>query len=163
MTGFFIIWALTLNAFNVNRLFDNLWQKSVALENVSSNRVTLSLLIINCQSLKVTLEWWNIDDISKFFCINCYPAGNCMFKVNDRNTRTRCDICSKLTIKTPERCQWCRRCVLLLTLNIVTPCSSVSIVNFEQANTGWVTTVKYSTIKYSAVTLHVTNIKFCEC
>ena len=26
-----------------------------------------------------------------------------MFKVNIRNTRTRCEICSKLTIKTPER------------------------------------------------------------
>ena len=26
-----------------------------------------------------------------------------MFKVNNRNNRTRCEICSKLTIKTPER------------------------------------------------------------
>ena len=26
-----------------------------------------------------------------------------LFKVNNRNTRTRCEICSKLTIKTPER------------------------------------------------------------
>ena len=26
-----------------------------------------------------------------------------MFKVNNRNTRIRCEICSKLTIKTPER------------------------------------------------------------
>ena len=32
-----------------------------------------------------------------------YPAGNYMFKVNNRNTRTRCEICSKLTIKTPKR------------------------------------------------------------
>ena len=31
-----------------------------------------------------------------------YPAGNYMFKVNNRSTRTRCKICSKLTIKTPE-------------------------------------------------------------
>ena len=30
-------------------------------------------------------------------------AGNYMFKVNNRNTRARCEICSKLTIKTPER------------------------------------------------------------
>ena len=43
-------------------------------------------------------------------------AGNYIFKVNNRNTRTRCEICSKLTIKTPERRQW--------------RCSSV-IVNFE--------------------------------
>ena len=28
-----------------------------------------------------------------------------MFKVNNRNTWTRCEICSKLTIKTPERRQ----------------------------------------------------------
>ena len=33
------------------------------------------------------------------------PVGNYMFKVNNRNTRTRCEICSKLTIKTPERPQ----------------------------------------------------------
>ena len=28
-----------------------------------------------------------------------FPAGNYMFKGNNRNTRTRCEICSKLTIK----------------------------------------------------------------
>ena len=26
-----------------------------------------------------------------------------LFKVNNRNTRERCEVCSKLTIKTPER------------------------------------------------------------
>ena len=31
------------------------------------------------------------------------PVGNYIFKVNNRNTRIRCEICSKLTIKTPER------------------------------------------------------------
>ena len=35
-----------------------------------------------------------------------YPAGNYMFKINNRNTRTRCEMCSKLTIKTPERRHW---------------------------------------------------------
>ena len=33
----------------------------------------------------------------------CLPAGNYMFKVNNRNNRTKCEICSKLTIKTPQR------------------------------------------------------------
>ena len=28
-----------------------------------------------------------------------------LFKVNNRNTRIRCEICSKLAIKTPERRQ----------------------------------------------------------
>ena len=31
-----------------------------------------------------------------------------MFKVNNRNTRTTCEVCSKLTIKTPERRHWRR-------------------------------------------------------
>ena len=45
------------------------------------------------------------------------PAGICLLKVNNRNTRTRCEICLELTIKTPKRSQWCR--------------SGVFIVNFE--------------------------------
>ena len=31
-----------------------------------------------------------------------YPANNHMFKIDIDNTRTRCEICSKLIIKTPE-------------------------------------------------------------
>ena len=30
------------------------------------------------------------------------PVGIYLIKVNNRNTRTRCEICSKLTIKAPE-------------------------------------------------------------
>ena len=37
------------------------------------------------------------------FGANTVPAGIYLLKVNNRNTRTRCEICSKLTIKTPER------------------------------------------------------------
>ena len=51
------------------------------------------------------------------FTYTTNPAGNYMLKVNYRKTRTRCGICSKLTIKIPERRQWCR--------------SGIFIVNFE--------------------------------
>ena len=44
-------------------------------------------------------------------------VGNYMFKVNNINTRTRSEICSKLTIKTPKRRKMRR--------------SGVFIVNFE--------------------------------
>ena len=47
----------------------------------------------------------------------CNPAGNYMFKVTNRNTRTKCETCLKLTIKTPDRRNWRR--------------SGVFIVNFE--------------------------------
>ena len=43
-----------------------------------------------------------------------YPDGNYMFKVDNRNTRTRCEICSKLTVKTPERRNWRRSGVFIL-------------------------------------------------
>ena len=38
---------------------------------------------------------------------NCfdYPDGISLLKVNNRNSRTRCEKCSKLTIKIPERRQ----------------------------------------------------------
>ena len=36
------------------------------------------------------------------------PAGIYLLKVNIRNTRARCEICSDLTIKTPERRHWRR-------------------------------------------------------
>ena len=45
------------------------------------------------------------------------PVSIYLFKFNNRNTRPRCEICSKLTIKTPERRHWRR--------------SGVFIVNFE--------------------------------
>ena len=54
----------------------------------------------------------------------------------NRIFRTRCDICSKSTIKTPERCQWCRSGVFIVKFKHFRPCSSVSIVNFEQLDTG---------------------------
>ena len=37
-----------------------------------------------------------------------------MFNVNNRNTRTRREICSKLTLKTPERRQWRRSDVFII-------------------------------------------------
>ena len=46
-----------------------------------------------------------------------HPVGIYLLKVNNRNTRTRCEIYSKLTIKKPERRQWRR--------------SGIFIVNFE--------------------------------
>ena len=33
---------------------------------------------------------------------NSYPANICLLKFNNKNTGERCEICSKLTIKTPK-------------------------------------------------------------
>ena len=56
-----------------------------------------------------------ISALNKF---RIFPAGIYFFKVNNGNTKTMCEICSKLTMNTPELRQWRR--------------SGVVIVNFEQ-------------------------------
>ena len=60
-----------------------------------------------------------------YVSMNYIPAGNYIIKVKNRITRTRCEICSKLKIKTVEH---------------ISHSDSVSIVNFEQVNAGWVAT-----------------------
>ena len=52
--------------------------------------------------------------------LRIFPTGIYMFKVNNRNTRTRCEICLKLTKKIPEQRQWRR--------------SGVFIVNFKHTS-----------------------------
>ena len=59
------------------------------------------------------------------------PAGIYLLKVNNRNTRTRCEICSNLTIKIPVG----RSGIFIVKLwTYFTPCSTVSIVDFEHVN-----------------------------
>ena len=60
-----------------------------------------------------------------------FPACNYMFKVNNKNTRARYEICSKLTIKTPER-RHGRSGVFIVNFEHIS--HLVSIVNFEQVN-----------------------------
>ena len=54
----------------------------------------------------------------QILCFRPFPAGIYLLKFNNRNTRTRCEICSKLTIKAPERYQYRCSGVFMLTLNI---------------------------------------------
>ena len=45
---------------------------------------------------------------------NINPGNIYLFKVNNGNTRERCEICSELTIETPEQRQWRRSDVFIL-------------------------------------------------
>ena len=54
---------------------------------------------------------------SKSYLIYLILGGIYLLIVDNRNSRTRCEICSKLTIKIPERYHWRR--------------SGIFIVNFE--------------------------------
>ena len=54
---------------------------------------------------------------SSFFDMGRVARMVYLLKVNNKNTETRCKLCSKLTIRTPERHNWCH--------------SGVFIVNFK--------------------------------
>ena len=75
-------------------------------------------LVYMKSSVKVYSEVYfkTLSDIYDGDFLRKYPAGIYLLKVNNKNASTRCKICSKLTIKTPERRQWR---------------SGVFIVNFE--------------------------------
>ena len=65
-----------------------------------------------------------------------------MFKVNNRNNRTRCEICSELTIKTLKRRQYRRSPVFIVNFENI---SHLLLVNFEQVNDGGIISVKIDT------------------
>ena len=65
-----------------------------------------------------------------------------MFKVNNRNNRTRCEICSELTIKTLKRRQYRRSPVFIVNFENI---SQFLLVNFEQVNDGGIISVKIDT------------------
>ena len=64
--------------------------------------------------------------------IKYIPTHIYLFKVNNGNSRKVSEICSKLTIKTPEGSQ--RLCKLLTDFIY---CSGLSTVDFEKVNTDW--------------------------
>ena len=61
-------------------------------------------------------------------------ASNYMFKVSNKNTRTRRDICSKLTIKTLERRHKLCSGVFIVNFEHISHLVLVFIVNFKQVN-----------------------------
>ena len=76
----------------------------------------------------------------KNFSTNIY-----LFIVNNGNTRKRCEICLKLTIKSSQQ----HSTVFIVNVKHVsylfTPFSSISTVGFEQVNVWWVPPYRFIT------------------
>ena len=87
---------------------------------------------------RVTSDWKRSSKTKRKdwtqFVLTTRPTFIYLFKANRRNTRKICEICSRVTIKTPERRQW-RFYWKLWTY--FSPLSSVSIVDFEDVNICW--------------------------
>ena len=86
----------------------------------STQKVLAKLLVVNFISISVNK-------------LGLCPANIYLFKVNNRNIKKRCEIYSKLTIKTPEQCH------------------SVSIVDFEQVHISWVRSLLFPEFTISGI------------
>ena len=64
-------------------------------------------------SPEILMQYWSPCKGLKYFLV-----GNCMFEVNNRNIRTRCEMYSKLTIKHQNGANGVVLVSFLLTLNI---------------------------------------------
>ena len=99
----------------------------------------LILRLICCCHDNVYMPRLNIDPIFfTFFRTSLksieghQPIYIYLFKFNNRNTRKRCEIFSKLTIKTPWWPHWRGTGILtLITFNILSPFSSVSALKIS--------------------------------
>ena len=66
------------------------------------------------------------------------PDSNHMSKVNNRNTRTRCEIWPKLAIKIPERHQWRSSCIFIVNFGHISHLVLVFLLlTLKQVNAGW--------------------------
>ena len=89
-------------------------------------------------------NYFNCSITEDFLSAPFIPAGIYLLKVNNRNTKTRCKICSKVTLKIPERRPKRRSGVffvnfkhishlvllfLLLTLNMELPAGIITLLS----------------------------------
>ena len=79
------------------------------------NRLKKIRLVENLKDLMFRLK------LSLKYYLYKIPANFYLFKVNYRNTRKRCEICSKLTIKTLEQRRWRRSSVLIVNFEHISP------------------------------------------
>ena len=78
-------------------------------KNITTIKINYSLNQY-CE-VKLTVQYGQIrTELVKLF----FPANMYLLKVNNRNTRKRCEICSKLTINTQGRRQWRRSAVFIV-------------------------------------------------
>ena len=104
------------NLFFIKSFFESFC--TLLTENNSKQITLVQLFFERFMNYKVylTMNW--IHQRNEFTMdLSAIPVGISLFKFNNRNTRTMCEICSKFIIKTTERCHDVFLLCLLLNLN----------------------------------------------
>ena len=106
-----------------------LFCQCVSIKTFITRLVSTSFVIFDDQSALLN---WILNWIPEAYLEPGQPNRQLPVQNYTRNTRTRCEICLKSTIKTPER-----PVSLLLTLNIFQNLFYCFIVNFEHVIDSW--------------------------
>ena len=99
-------WFLAVNLFckkTPTQMFDMVLNTRPVTQLINLVGLSISIKLKATQKTLITFLLYISKDLVK--AMKTFPADIFLLKVNDKNTRTRCKICSKLTIKTPER-EW---------------------------------------------------------
>ena len=101
----------------------------------NKDNLTRPHLLKKADSIVFVVDFVQNSDLSN-------PARNYMFKVSNRNTRTRYEICSKLTIKTPYWSQWRRSGVFIVNFEHISDHILVLLL-FKKSNVNLVRELRY--------------------
>ena len=120
----------------ISVLLFKIWHPFRNKENVKWNLPLLLNIIINkLQNFKdqlyvtVSIITYRVIYLSRSELIPAIPASfHYLLRINDRNTITRCQICSKLTIKTPKGRQWRRSSVFMVSFEHVSQLALVFLL-----------------------------------
>ena len=104
------------------------------VESLKQMLHTIYKSLVDLLQILKFLEIW-LSGLIRLSKLQKLPSRHLPLKVNNRNTRTRCEICSKLTIKTPERRQ---RHHTYFTPSSISSSSCIFISNVEHVIDGWV-------------------------
>ena len=75
------------------------------------------------------------------FVISSVPAMNYLFKVSNWSTRIRCENCSRLRMKTLERCQWRHSSVFIVNCEHISSLVQIADLN-RQTSAGFILKIK---------------------
>ena len=130
---FKILWNISENSSNSQEYW---WKNKDKSEIYTYIYIYMCVCVCIYIYIYSMVQTMNLNLGSYIICSES-PAGIYLFKFNNWKTRKMCEICSKLIIKITGRrivtSFWCFYCKLWINVKY---CSGVSIVDFEQVNTG---------------------------
>ena len=105
----------------------------------SAKHITTQILVIAKLNGRKYFFW------EALFVISFVLTRNYLFKFSNWNTRIRCENCSRLRMKTLERCQWRRPSVFIVNCEHIP--NFLLIIDFEQGKVCWVHIEKINTFE----------------